>query len=289
MASLRDLADAARARLTAAGISASEAAFDAELLLRDALGWDRATWLTRRDEPAPDAAGQAFATAIARRAAREPVAYIRGVQEFYGRPFAVRPGVLIPRPETELLIDEALTALRLRGPVAAAPRVADIGTGSGCLAITLALERTDARVVATDISDAALAVARTNAAAFAVGDRLTFAHTSLLDGIDGPFDLIVSNPPYVPDGARPALAPEVAAHEPHMALFGGTDGLRDARAIVSLAARVLTPGGTLVMEIGIGQWPEVKAALDGAGLSAQAGVRADLQGIPRAVVATRGA
>jgi len=284
VARLRDLVDAARIRLVAAGVPASEAALDAELLMRDALGWDRASWLTKRDEAAAPAVGAAFAAALTRRAAREPVAYIRGVQEFYGRAFQVGPGVLIPRPETELLVDESLTALTGHGQ----PRIVDIGTGSGCLAITLALECPSSSIVATDISAAALAGARANAAAHGVAGRITFVETSFLDGVAGPFDLIVTNPPYVPDRDEPDLAPEVAAHEPHSALFAGPDGLRAVRAVIALAATALAPGGALVMEIGVGQWPAVQVALAAAGLGGSARVRADVQGIPRAVVATRG-
>ncbi|MEP7118730.1 MAG: peptide chain release factor N(5)-glutamine methyltransferase [Acidobacteriota bacterium] len=284
MARLRDLVDNARARLATAGIAAPEAAFDAELLMRDLLGWDRGAWFLRRDDSAdPDVAG-AFERRIARRAAREPVAYIRGVQEFYGREFQVGPGVLIPRPETELVVDEALALLAARP----SPRVADIGTGSGCLAVTLALEFTSARVAATDISTAAVRVARVNAATHGVTERVTITATSLLDGVPGLFDLIVSNPPYVPDSAAAELAPEVVDREPRLALFGGADGLREVRAVVTLAATALAPGGSLVMEIGIGQWPRVRAALEAVGLGGQARVRHDLQDIPRAVVATRG-
>lgn len=283
MARLRDLVDAARTTLMAAGIRADEAALDAELLMRDVLAWDRAAWITRRDEGAAPEAAQAFALAVARRATREPVAYIRGVQEFYGRDFGVGPGVLIPRPETELLVDEALTLLAGQ----AAPRIADVGTGSGCLAITLALEIPGAAIVATDISGHALAIAQANAAAHAVTARLDFRHTSLLDGVTGHFDLIVTNPPYVPERDAPTLAPEVVAHEPRLALFGGPDGLRDVRAMVTLAATALRPGGALVMEIGVGQWPAVRHALAEAGLGTHARVRHDVQGIARAVVTTR--
>lgn len=283
MARLRDLVDAARTTLTAAGIPAEEAALDAELLMRDVLAWDRASWITRRDEAAAPAAAQAFALAVARRATREPVAYIRGVQEFYGREFMVGPGVLIPRPETELLVDEALTLLAGQ----ATPRIADVGTGSGCLAVILALECPGADLVATDLSPDALAVARANATAHAVAPRIDFRHTPLLDGVTGHFDLIVANPPYVAERDAATLSPEVAAHEPRLALFGGPDGLRDVRAMVALAATVLTPGGSLVMEIGMGQWPDVRHALTEAGLGAHARVRTDLQGIPRVVVTTR--
>ncbi len=281
MTRIRDLVDAARPTLVGAGIPADEAAFDAELLMRDVLAWDRATWLTRRDEAITPPSAQAFAALVARRALREPVAYIRGVQDFYGRPFQVRAGVLIPRPESELLIDEALTAGH------SAPRVADIGTGSGCLAITVALECPRATVVATDISGEALDIARANAVAYGVTARVALIQTSYLDDVAGPFDLILANPPYVAETDEPALAPEVAAHEPRQALFGGRDGLRDVRAIVALAATALAPRGTLVMEIGAGQWAEVGKALAEAGLGETAHVRHDLQGIPRVVVATR--
>lgn len=284
MTRLRDLVDAARTQLVAAGIPAGEAAFDAELLMRDVLAWDRAAWLTRRDETivAPQVA-QAFAAMVARRAVREPVAYIRGVQEFYGRPFQVRRGVLIPRPESELLVDEAVA--RLAGQPA--PRVADIGTGSGCLAITLALECPRASLVATDISGEALEIARANATAHGVGARIAFMERSYLDDVAVQFDVILANPPYVPDTDEPSLAPEVVAHEPRVALFGGPDGLRDVRTIVALAATALVPGGSLVMEIGAGQWPDVREALTAVGLGTDACVRHDLQGIPRAVVAIR--
>ncbi len=283
MTRLRDQVDAARTQLVAAGIPAAEAAFDAELLMRDVLAWDLAAWLTRRDETIAPQAAQAFAAMVARRALREPVAYIRGVQEFYGRPFQVRRGVLIPRPESELLVDEAVT--RLAGQPA--PRVADIGTGSGCLAITIALECRRASVVATDISGEALEIARANAVAHGVEARIAFMETSYLDDVAGQFDVILANPPYVPDTDEPSLAPEVVAHEPRVALFGGPDGLRDVRTIVALAATALVPGGSLVMEIGAGQWPAVREVLTVVGLGTDACVRHDLQGIARAVVATR--
>ncbi len=207
---LRDLADGARRRLEAAGIPRAEAALDAELLARDALGWDRATWLTRRDDDERAVEQQtvaargigafraAFDARVARRAMREPMAYIRGTQEFYGREFLVGPGVLIPRPETELVVDEAKAAAMGRRT----PRLADIGTGSGCLAVTLALELPSAAIVATDISAEALTIARGNAAAHQVGARITFVETSYLTGVAGLFDLIVANPPYVREAER---------------------------------------------------------------------------------------
>jgi len=291
---LRDLVDGARRRLEAAGIPRPEAALDAELLARDVLGWDRAAWLAHRDdderaadERAVPAQGRgafvaAFEALIARRARREPVAYIRGTQEFYGREFLVGPGVLIPRPETELLIDAARELLRGL-PL---PRIADVGTGSGCIAVTIAVEMAGARVVATDVSPDALTIARGNAEAHDVAGRLRFVETRYLDGVPGPFDLVVSNPPYVRPGDAGALPPEVRDYEPALALFGGDDGLRDIAAIVAAATRVLAGGGVLVMEVGAGQAEDVLRLVAEAGLL-EASVRHDLQGIPRVVVAHR--
>ncbi len=290
---LRDLADGARRRLEAAGIPRAEATLDAELLARDALGWDRATWLTRRDDDERAVEDQtiaarglgafraAFDARIARRVKREPMAYIRGTQEFYGREFLVGPGVLIPRPETELIIDEAKAAAMGRRT----PRLADIGTGSGCLAVTLAVELPSATVVASDVSAEALTIARGNAAAHGVLPRITFVETSYLTGVAGVFDVIVANPPYVREADGAALAPEVRDYEPPTALFGGDDGLRDIRAIAQAATTALRPGGVLVMEIGMGQAEAVTAALTKAGLAGELTIRHDLQGIPRVAVA----
>ena len=290
---LRDLADGARRRLEAAGVPRAEAALDAELLARDVLGWDRATWLARRDddEGAVDtgiiaarglgAFRAAFDALVARRVRREPMAYIRGTQEFYGREFLVGPGVLIPRPESELIIDEAKAAALGRRT----PRLADIGTGSGCLAVTLALELPSSTVIATDISADALTIARGNAAAHEVAGRVTFVATPYLTGIAGGFDVIVANPPYVRALDAASLAPEVRDHEPHVALFGGDDGLRDIRAVAQAATTALKPGGVLVVEIGIGQAKAVTATLIAVGLGGDLAIRNDLQGIPRVAVA----
>jgi release factor glutamine methyltransferase len=290
---LRELADGARRRLEAAGIPPVEAALDAELLARHVLGWDRATWLARRDDDAlPDErAGeggaaarfaQAFDALVLRRARREPMAYIRGTQEFYGREFRVEPGVLIPRPETELLVD----AVRGIAAGRTSPRLADIGTGSGCIAVTLALELADASVVATDVSAEALAVARANAALHAVEARVAFVRTWHLTGVPGGFDVVASNPPYVRDGDAGWLPPEVREYEPRTALFAGRDGLRHLAAIAAAAPAALAPGGALVLEIGAGQANDVLALVAGAGL-VDADLRHDLQGIPRVVVAYR--
>jgi release factor glutamine methyltransferase len=278
---LRELAAAAERRFVAAGIPVAEARLDAELLLRDALGgWDRAAWLSRRDDAVPDGRADAFESLVRRREAREPVAYIRGVQAFYGRDFAVGPGVLIPRPETELLIDEGLAALAGR----AAPHLLDIGAGSGCLAITFALECPGATVVATDTSAQALAIAAGNAGRFAVATRVTFRHAAGVGAEPGPFDLVVSNPPYVPEGDRAGLQPEVRLHEPDTALFAGVDGLDVLRAIAADVRRVVRPGGSFAVEIGFGQAAEAAAIVRQAGFD-DVRVRDDLQAIARVIVA----
>ncbi|MGD9905651.1 MAG: peptide chain release factor N(5)-glutamine methyltransferase [Vicinamibacterales bacterium] len=279
---VRDLAAAAERAFVAAGIPVAEARLDAELLLRHVLGWDRATWVVRRDETAPAELDDRSAPLVARRAGREPVAYIRGVQAFYGRDFAVGPGVLVPRPETELLVEEALAALT----ATPRPRVLDIGTGSGCLAVTVALERPDAEVSGTDVSASALDWARQNAARHGAEARTIWRLGADTAGLPGPFDLVVTNPPYVPERDRGTLQPEVAHHEPAAALFGGADGLAAIRAVVPAAHAVLRPGGTLVLEIGAGQAGEAGRIVGAAGFAA-ARTRADLQGIPRVVVATR--
>ena len=278
---LRELATAAARRFAAAGIPDAEARLDAELLLRDVLTWDRTTWLTRHDEPVAADTAIAFARLVERRAAREPVAYLRGWQEFYGRVFAVGPGVLIPRPETELVVEAGLAAIADLD----APRILDIGTGSGCLAVTLAAERPRARVTATDVSSEALARARENAARFAVSARVVFIHAAGVGGHAGPFDLVVSNPPYVPEGDRAGLQPEVRRHEPAVALFAGVDGLDVVRAVMPSVRAVLRPGGTLAMEIGSGQADAVVAIVRRAGF-VTVRVRDDLQCIPRVVTAT---
>jgi release factor glutamine methyltransferase len=215
------------------------------------------------------------------------MAYIRGRQEFYGRSFVVTPAVLIPRPESEFVVDEALAFL---GQAPGATRVADIGTGSGCLAVTIAAEaRQEGLIVtATDISPGAILVAGENAARLGVAHRVRCVHGSYLEGLDGPFDLIVANPPYVKDGDRPALQPEVRDHEPEVALYGGGDGMRIVRGVLAEAVRTLREGGRLVMEMGAGQDDLVRPIAEATAGFADARIIDDLQGIPRVLIATRG-
>jgi len=262
---------------------------DAEVLARAVLQWDAATWLTRHREPASADFAEAFRGAITRRLAAEPVAYITGQREFYGRAFVVSSDVLIPRPETELVVNEALNAIAERRGAAGGRllRVADIGTGSGCLAVTLAAECPDVTVLATDISAGALSVASKNASRLGVSTRIEFRLTSLLSGIDVVFDVIASNPPYVARRDAASLYPDVRDYEPDPALFGGDDGLEVIRELVPSAAAVLAEGGWFLMEIGAGQAAAVTALVEATDELDLVHVEPDLAGIPRVVVARR--
>jgi len=279
---LRQTLTTARDRLVDAGVAPDEAAIDVELFARTILGWDRARILTGSMQGAPAGLEPAFSAWVARRATREPSAYIIGVQEFYNLEFEVTPAVLIPRPETEMIIEAALPLL-VRTPD---PRVADVGTGCGNIAVTLAHEARRSTVVATDVSGDALAVAKRNAARHGVVDRIEFVQTPYLDGVEGPFDLIAANPPYVREIDRGGLSPSVL-HEPAVALFGGANGMRDIEGVLEAAVAKLRDGGWLIMEFGFGQEDDVRARVavhDDLRLDR---VVADLQGLPRTAVITR--
>ena len=283
---LRDRIAAARSRLAAAGIASSEAGRDAVLLARHLLGWDSAGMLTNYDDtPAQDFLDR-FDVLIERRARREPVAYIRGVQEFWGRDFLVNSSVLIPRPETELIIEEFLARLPVDAP-AKPRRVADIGTGSGCLAVTAVAERPDVEVMATDISAAALSVARHNAERYGLSERIAFRETAYLIGAAGVFDFILANPPYVTEGEYQGLQPEVREYEPAGALVAGEDGFRDIRQIVDLSTAYLAPGGTLLIEIGYEQADAVVDLVMSYPALRLVDISNDLQNIPRVAVIER--
>jgi release factor glutamine methyltransferase len=285
---LVDHVSAGRTLLRTAGIGTAEASTDAEVLARCLLGWDRARYLAGVCEPAPPWFSGEYARVLERRAAREPVSLIVGRREFWGLEFEVTRDVLTPRPETELLVQEGLACAadlgrnRPNGPV-----VVDVGTGSGCVAISLTREIAAARVVATDISGAALAVARRNAARHGVSDRVSFVIASLLEGIRAPVDLVVSNPPYVPTADLAALPPEVRNFEPASALAGGPDGLDVIRALADQAQRTLAPGGWLVIEFGHGQEAGLRAAIAERPALELVRIRADLQRIPRTAVLRR--
>lgn len=248
----------ASARLAAAGVP--DAGRDARLLMRWAGGHDGAALAAVIDEVPPPVEAERFAGGAERRAARQPLSHITGRRLFWDRAFRVTSDVLDPRPETESLIAEALHRGRFR-------RVLDIGTGSGCILLTLLAEWPGATGLGTDSSAAALDVARANAADLGVADRATLVRTDWTDGVAGPFDLIVSNPPYIAEAELAVLAPEVRLHEPRPALSPGGDGLDAYRAIAPRLPGLLAPGGLVLVEIGPAGYEQVAALIAGAGLN----------------------
>ena len=291
MTSVAALVDAAVLALRDADFSRDEARRDAVVLARGVLKWSAADWLARSTSSASDDFRGQFASWIDRRRRREPLAYILGEKEFYGRPFRVTPDTLIPRPETEGLVEAALEWLKAtphRAEAARRPRrIIDVGTGTGCVALTLALEcreyGTPAAIAATDTSEAALTVARENARRLGATD-VEFHLGSLLAGATPPFDLIVSNPPYVALRDRERLPIDVLAFEPAQALFSGEDGLDVIDALIAVSRDALVPQGALMLEVGAGQSGEVSAILRAAGFESVE-TRRDLQGIERIVIA----
>lgn len=283
---VREKINAARARLVAAGIDNGEAGRDTNLLARHLLGWDRATLYTRETDEATADFIARYDPLIERRARREPVAYIRGEQEFWSRDFIVNPSVLIPRPETELIIEELLACMPKDLP-ARPVRILDIGTGSGCLAVSAADELPLATVVATDISRDALNVARANAERFGVTNRITFVECAYVNGSSGPFDFILSNPPYVTESEYEQLAPEVREYEPQSALVAGEDGLRDIRQVIDVASTQLVPGGTAFIEIGHLHADAVADLVAGFTSLTLKRISPDLQNIPRVAIIER--
>jgi release factor glutamine methyltransferase len=253
---------------------------DAELLLRSVTGWDRAFVLAHDEAPLDADAERAFREAIARRALGEPVQYIVGEQEFWGLALKVTPAVLIPRPETEHVIEAVLARVSRDADL----QIADVGTGSGAIAIALAKELPRSRVLATDISQAALEVARENAARHSVADRIDFVRCDLLPDAPGNFDVLASNPPYIAEDERESLAREVKDFEPQQALFAGATGYEIYQRLLPVAAHALKPGGWLVLEIGAGQSAQLREMLRE--WRDVATVR-DLAGIERVVCARR--
>ena len=263
----------ATARLEAAGVEG--AARDARRLLAHALGIVPDVLAGRLSDPLPEATAAAFAALVARRAERDPVSHLTGRRAFWGRDFRVTPDVLDPRPETETLV-----ALALGEPFA---RVLDLGTGSGCILVTLLAERPGARGVGTDISPAALLIAGENAARHGVAERILLTPSDWFGDIGGRYDLIVSNPPYIAAEEMSGLAPEVL-REPRAALTDEADGLSAYRAIAAGAGGFLSPGGRLLVEIGPRQGAAVSRLFAGAGLEAVA-IHSDLDGRDRVVSA----
>lgn len=269
----------AAALLGASGVP--EPRRDAERLLQYVGGWDAAGMIVHSRDALPPADIERFEHLVEQRVARRPIQHLIGVAPFWRHELRVTPDVLIPRPETEHLVEAALDHL---APLAE-PVVADVGTGSGCIALAIAAERADVRVHAIDLSPAALAVARENAQRLGLGERVRFHEGDLLEPLDGlAIDLVASNPPYVADEELAALAPEVRDHDPRMALVPPGDRYSVYRRLAEQARTVLKPHGTLMVEIGQGMDAEVVRILEAAGFAVERSI-ADLQGIPRVVIA----
>ena len=269
--------------LREAGVAAPE--MDAELLLRHVLRWDRARIVAEGRSALPKDAEPRFLALVSERASRRPLQHLVGTQAFWKQDFLVSPDVLIPRPETELLVEEALRFLSGRDH----PVVVDVGTGTGCIALSLAAERADAEVHAVDLSPAALAVAAANAERLGLRPRVVFHLGDLLgplQALRGRVDLVASNPPYVDPADRESLAPEVRDHEPSLALFPLGEPYLAYRRLAPDAYALLRPGGGLILEVGQGMDQEVAAIVEAAGFRVET-IRKDLQGIPRTVVAVK--
>jgi release factor glutamine methyltransferase len=273
---IREALRKAAERLESHRVSSSR--LNAEVILAHCLSVDKTYLYTHDDRTLNDAEYQKIEDALYERISGVPVQYIVGRQEFYGRYFAVNPDVLIPRPETEYIVE---TVLGLQVDENAS--IIDVGTGSGCIGLTLAMEMPQARITLTDISYKALLTAKANA--IQLGATAAIVCMDLLDAARGPFDIVVSNPPYVSPGESSRLQIEVREHEPHVALFGAEDGLAAYRTLIPSAERVLKPGGYLIMEIGAGLEERV-LNLFGADWELFP-TRKDLQGIPRTVSARK--
>lgn len=283
--------DAARrilaARLRDSGIETPE--LDARLLIGAALGLDHTGLATQALRLVSLDDADIIEGFALRRIAHEPVARIVGRKEFWGLDLGVSAATLVPRPDTETVIEAALAVLRESAPSDRDLRIADIGTGSGAILLALLSEFTDAHGIGTDISDAALAVAQENARRLGLDERASFVRGDYAAGLRGPFNLIVSNPPYIPSAEIAALDPDVRDYDPRLALDGGSDGLAAYRALAPQAAALLHPGGALVLEIGAEQGGAVSAILRNAGLAVSNPPRRDLAGRDRVVIGRKAA
>jgi len=262
------------------GAGVPEARREAGSLLSFITGKDRTFLISHAEDELHEQSLDQFREAVERRAAGEPLQYITGVQDFFGREFRVTPDVLIPRPETELLVEAALELLD------ATPIICDVGTGSGCIAVTLLCEIGSAHAVALDKSPAALEVAKLNAGNLSVAERAVFLVSDCFESLDSreyQFDLVASNPPYVPADVIAGLQREVRDHEPLLALSAGADGLSIIRRLLQDAPAFLKQGGHMIMEIGFDQGEKVQSLIDES-VWRLLELRPDLQGIPRIVV-----
>lgn len=266
--------------LRKAGVAAARR--EAGSLLAHTIGRNRTFLLTHGDEPLTAADLTGFRAHVARRSSREPLQYITGQQEFWGLEFVVTPDVLIPRPETELLVEAALGLIKK----VHAPLICDVGTGSGCVAVALLYERHEARAVGIDISPAALGVAQRNAACHNVSERLALIAADCFTALNvrnTRFTLILANPPYIAEGDIASLQPEVRDYEPRAALTPGGEGLAMIYQLLAEAPRFLVPGGHLLFEIGFDQHQTVRASIDRQTWTL-VDIHKDLQGLPRTVV-----
>jgi release factor glutamine methyltransferase len=280
---MRETVDHARralaARFRAAEIDSAE--LDARLLVGAALGLDLTGLITSANRALTSDESNHLESLAARRLGGEPVARILGQKEFWGLPLKLSAATLVPRPDTETVVELALEIVRASS--LRPKRIADIGTGTGAILLALLHELPDAFGVGTDISLDALATARRNAADLGLSPRTEFIACHYAAALDGPFELIVSNPPYIPKRAIAGLAVEVRDFDPLAALDGGADGLDAYRALIPQAAALLAPGGVLVVEGGQGQAPQIEALMTAAGLIVHYPPKPDLAGIPRAI------
>lgn len=294
--SLDDAAHAGSASLTIAGARRAWAAkfrecgiespeLDARILVGHALGLDHAALAAAGPRMLNTSEQNAIATLTRRRLAREPVARIVGVKEFWSLPLRVTAATLVPRPQTETVVEAALEAVEARAAQSRPLRIADLGTGSGAILLALLSELPEAHGIGTDISTAALAVARDNARRLGRNDA-GFVACNMAEALRGPFDLIVANPPYIASAEIAGLAPEVRDFDPRAALDGGTDGLAFYRTIAAATPALLASDGALIVELGAGQASAVAALFAAAGL-APTPPRPDLNGVPRALCAVR--
>lgn len=282
--------DAARRTLVAGfaagGLDSPD--LDARLLVGHALQLDLTGLVTHGSRLLSPAEAQHLETLALRRLAGEPVARILGTKEFWGLPLQLSADTLVPRPDTETVVELALEHLSVGGDKKRRLRIADLGTGSGAILLALLSELPQAYGIGTDISIAALQTARENARALALGPRTGFVACSYASALSAPFDLIVSNPPYIPSSEIRDLAIDVRDHDPLRALDGGRDGLDAYRALIPQATSLLQPGGAVIVEVGLGQSGDVATLMKEAGLETESGaIRADLAGIPRAVRALK--